>query len=159
MRNAAIAAALALGLTLVPGCQRQATMPIAQPTSGEEDPDAFGGQPAGAVGTLESEEESGGHFATMADMLRGRVAGLQVSENANGDISIQIRGRQSFYAGEEPLLVVNGVTAPMGSLSSRLRSMDPRDVESIQVLKDVASTSIYGMRGANGVILIKLKRR
>ena len=95
----------------------------------------------------------------MADMLRGRVAGLQVSENANGDISIQIRGRQSFYAGEEPLLVVNGVTAPMGSLSSRLRSMDPRDVESIQVLKDVASTSIYGMRGANGVILIKLKRR
>jgi TonB-dependent SusC/RagA subfamily outer membrane receptor len=95
----------------------------------------------------------------MVDMLRGRVPGLDISENANGDISVRIRGDQSILFNEQPLLVVDGVAVPTYSFSSTLRAMDPRDVRSIQVLKDAGSTSFYGSRGAHGVILIRLKRR
>ncbi len=110
------------------------------------------------MASLESEEESGGHFATMVDMLRGRVAGLQIGESPSGEITIRIRGDQSLYFNKEPLLVVDGVPVPPYSFSSTLRSMNPRDVRSIRVLKDVGSTAAYGSRGAHGVILISLKR-
>jgi len=162
MRNYAIVAGLAFGLGLIPGCQRTAEMPRAEPTQGQEETDQYGielgDRATGAVGGVESEEESGGHFATMADMLRGRVPGLQLSENANGEISVRIRGDQSILFNQEPLLVVNGIPTPPYSFSSTLRSMDPRSVRSIRVLKDAGSTSSYGSRGAHGVILITLKR-
>ena len=108
---------------------------------------------------LESAEESGGSFATMVDMLRGRVPGLEIGEGVNGNISIRIRGDQSINYNASPLLVVDGVPIPAYSFSSTLRSMSPQDVRSIQVLKDAGSTSSYGSRGAHGVILISLKRR
>ena len=95
----------------------------------------------------------------MVDMLRGRVAGLQVVELANGDVSLRIRGlATSFVANQEPLLVVDGMPVPTYAISSTLRSIHPREVTSIQVLKDVASTSAYGIRGVNGVIVIRLKK-
>lgn len=163
MKTAIKIAALVLGFALIQSCSGKATMPSAKPTPQEETPRGYGEQPddevAGAVVSLESEEESGGHFPTMVDMLRGRVAGLQISENVNGDISIRIRGDQSVYFNAEPLLVVDGVSVPPYSFSSTLRAMDPRDVRSIRVLKDAGSTSSYGTRGAHGVILISLKRR
>jgi TonB-dependent SusC/RagA subfamily outer membrane receptor len=95
----------------------------------------------------------------MVDMLRGRVAGLQVWEDGNGEITVRIRGDQSVLFNQSPLLVVDGVSVPSYSFSSTLRSMNPRDVRSIRVLKDAGSTSMYGSRGAHGVILISLKRR
>lgn len=160
MRTAVKGAALALGFALIQACAGKATMPGAQPTpqdrAGREQPAE---QVAGAAGTLESEEESGGHFATMVDMLRGRVPGLQIAESPSGGISIRIRGDQSIYFNGPPLLVVDGVSVPAYSFSSTLRAMDPQDVRSIRVLKDVGSTSSYGTRGAHGVILISLKRR
>lgn len=162
MKNVVIGAALALGFALIPACGGMATTPNAQPTPQDQADRGYGEQPdehvAGAVASLESEEESGGHFATMVDMLRGRVAGLQIDEGPSGDITIRIRGDSSIYANEEPLLVVDGVPVPRFSFSSTLRAMDPRDVRSIRVLKDVGSTAIYGSRGAHGVILISLKR-
>jgi TonB-dependent starch-binding outer membrane protein SusC len=90
------------------------------------------------------------------DLVVGKVAGLTVSSTAaanpnaseDGAQSIQIRGATSLFAGNEPLIVINGI--PGGSLSS----LAPQDIESITVLKDGASASIYGTRGANGVILI-----
>ncbi len=151
MRASFKGATLALGFALIQACAGKATTPGAQPTPQE--------QVAGAAGTLESEEESGGHFATMVDMLRGRVPGLQIAESPSGEISVRIRGDQSIYFNGEPLLVVDGVSVPAYSFSSTLRAMDPRDVRSIRVLKDVGSTSSYGIRGAHGVILISLKRR
>jgi TonB-dependent SusC/RagA subfamily outer membrane receptor len=126
----------------------------------EESGSRFGETAGGAVAVVESEEEGGGRFTSMADMLRGRVAGLQVIEGANGDISLRIRGlSKSFMGNEEPLLVVDGVPMPTFNMSNTLRTIDPSDVASIHVLKDVASTSAYGIRGANGVIVIRLKRR
>jgi TonB-dependent SusC/RagA subfamily outer membrane receptor len=95
---------------------------------------------------------------TMVEMLRGRVSGLQVSEAPNGDISLRIRGTSSFMADEQPLLVIDGVPVPTYAITSTLRTLDPQDVRTIQVLKDTGSTSAYGVRGANGVILITLRR-
>ena len=163
MKNAIKCAALGFGFALIQACSGTATTPPAQPTPPDR---AIGGfeevpdeQVTGAVESLEPEEESGNTFATMVDMLRGRVTGLQVTESAGGDISIKIRGDQSILAYEEPLLVVDGVPVPAYAFSNTLRAMDPRDVQSIQVLKDAGSTSSYGSRGAHGVILIRLKRR
>lgn len=170
MKNVVTAAALALALLLLPACAAQAPAPDAAPSPGDdvegerapdEDPsNPLGATAGGAVAVLESEEESGGHFEDMADMLRGRVAGLQVIQRPNGEISLRIRGlRKSFVGNEEPLLVVDGLPMPTYSISNTLRTIDPSDVASIHVLKDVGSTSAYGVRGANGVIVIRLKRR
>ena len=68
---------------------------------------------------------------------------------------VRIRGSQSFYG--DPLYEIDGVTitpGPNGSLSG----INPSDIESIKVLKSAAETSMYGSRGANGVIIIKTKR-
>ena len=163
MRKVVVVAALALGLALMPACGGGVPASPDQPTPAQNEPDPSGARPdetrAGAVASLGSEEEDGGHFTDMVDMLRGRVAGLQVFQLPNGDISLRIRGlRTSFMANEEPLLVVDGVPVPTYSMSSALRTMSPSDVRSIQVLKDVGSTAAYGTRGVNGVILIRLKR-
>jgi len=92
---------------------------------------------------------------TMA--LIGNVAGLQVTEIANGGLSIRIHGPCSFLASCEPLYILDGTPiqpGPTGSFSW----LNPHDVESIEVLKDPAQTALYGVRGGNGVIIIKTKQ-
>ena len=89
-------------------------------------------------------------------MLTGKVAGLNVttsqSSNPNSGSDYQIRGATSLSAGNGPLVVIDGV--PGGEI----RSLSPQDIESMTVLKDAASASIYGTSGANGVILITTKK-
>ena len=89
-------------------------------------------------------------------MLTGKVAGLNVvtsqSANPNSSSDYQIRGATSLQAGNGPLVVIDGV--PGGEL----RSLAPQDIESMTVLKDAASASIYGTSGANGVILVTTKK-
>ena len=164
MRNIAVGGFLVVGLLVTSGCGGGGPAELGAPGPEEEEvPGAYGLDPEegpGAVVALGSEEESGGAFATMVEMLRGRVAGLQVLERGDGTIVLRIRGMaHSILAGEDPLLVVDGVPVPTYSMSSALRTMNPADVASIHVLKDTGSTSAYGMRGANGVILIRLKRQ
>lgn len=89
-------------------------------------------------------------------MLSGKVAGVVVSRAADGSIAVRIRGATSGYNGE-PLYVVDGVAVQPGP-SGALAGINPRDVDSIKVLKGPAETAMYGSRGANGVILIKTKR-
>ena len=90
------------------------------------------------------------------EMLTGKVAGLNVSTtaaaNPNGSADLQVRGATSLSAGNGPLIVIDGV--PGGDI----RTIAPQDIESMSVLKDAASASIYGTRGANGVILITTKK-
>jgi len=84
--------------------------------------------------------------------LIGRVAGVNISNissEAGAEPTIRVRGMSSISAGGSPLIVVDGVPIQDG-----LSFIDPQDVESIEILKDAASTAIYGSRGANGVILI-----
>jgi TonB-dependent SusC/RagA subfamily outer membrane receptor len=77
-------------------------------------------------------------------------------ELTGGRLSVRIRGTDSLLAGKEPLWVVDGLALQSGGV--QLATLNPRDVESITVLKNPDQTAIYGSRGANGVILIKTKR-
>lgn len=86
-------------------------------------------------------------YTSIAEYLRGRVAGVVV--NPNG--TIQIRGINSINSPTEALIIVDG--APFNDINS----LNPNDVQSVEVLKD-ASAAIYGSRGANGVVLITTKK-
>jgi len=90
------------------------------------------------------------------EVLAGRFPGVMVMRTAGG-VSVRIRGAESFYGSTEPLYVIDGIPiqpGPGGSLSG----INPYDIESIQVLKNPVETAMYGLRGANGVIVIKTKR-
>lgn len=106
-------------------------------------------------------------FASVDKILQGKVPGLQ-SSSGNGqpgaNQDVRIRGIGSFTASSSPLYVVDGVQIVSGDFSSAvtttnvLSTLNPNDIEDVTVLKDAAATSIYGSRGANGVILITTKR-
>lgn len=90
-------------------------------------------------------------------LLAGRVAGVWVTKAPGGGIAVRIRGASTINADTEPLYIVDGVPfrpGPGGALSG----IQVHEIESIEVLKDAASTAMYGTRGANGVIVITLKR-
>lgn len=92
---------------------------------------------------------------TLSDALAGQLAGVQtqVSSGLPGeDLQITVRGVSSINSSSAPLIVVDGV------ISESMSDVNPSDVESIQVLKDAAATSIYGARGSAGVILIETKK-
>lgn len=89
-------------------------------------------------------------------MLQGRAAGVDVVHSGNrpGDgMTVRVRGRRSFNAGNDPLYVVDGIP-----ISGGFNEINPDDIESMEVLKDASATAIYGSRGANGVIIITTKR-
>jgi iron complex outermembrane receptor protein len=93
---------------------------------------------------------------SLEQMLAGRVSGVIVTSAPLGGITVRMIGPTSFSLTQEPLFVVDGVpveTAPGG----RLSWLNPEDIASIEVLKYESSTALYGVRGANGVILIKTK--
>lgn len=94
-------------------------------------------------------------MVSAAEALQGKAAGVQVtspSGKPGGDIAVRVRGATSVLAGNEPLYVVDGVP------TTDIRGLNPADIESMSVLKDAASASIYGARAANGVVLITTKR-
>ncbi len=101
--------------------------------------------------------------------IQGKVSGVQVTQlsaQPGGALSLRIRGGNSIMAGNEPLYVIDGVLIEsqidiswIGSPSQNgLSSINPGDIESMEILKDASATSIYGARGANGVVLITTKR-
>ncbi|WP_298878978.1 SusC/RagA family TonB-linked outer membrane protein [uncultured Polaribacter sp.] len=97
--------------------------------------------------------------ARVEDALKGRVAGLRIqvtSSEAGGDPKITLRGPGSVTGSSSPLIVVDGVV--LGTDSDILASIDNNNIKSISVLKDASSVAIYGSRGANGVILVTLKK-
>lgn len=120
-----------------------------------------GGAPAPKTGaptpdaTVTSQDIHPAPDQPIEKVLQGRVSGVDVTQGPDG-IIVRIRG-QSDVAGGEPLYVVDGQViepGPNGSLSG----INPYDIESIKVLKDAASLTMYGSRGANGVIVVKTKR-
>ena len=105
---------------------------------------------------IESKDFVKGSMNNAMELLSGKVAGLNVTNvqaaNPNSSSSLQVRGATSIKAGNEPLVIIDGV--PGGSI----RNIAPQDIESMTVLKDAASAAIYGTRGANGVILVTTKK-
>ena len=112
------------------------------------------GDITGAVGSVTSDETSAFPYTRVEEMLASRVPGVDVRRAADGSYSIRIRGVNSYYAEQDPLIVVDGLPAMSVDV---LGTISPSEVERIDVLKDAGSTGIYGSRGANGVILITTK--
>lgn len=109
----------------------------------------------GSAAVVDAKEIGKVQVTNAADALKGKAAGVQIN-NATGQPgsapSIRIRGFNSINAGNDPLIVVDG-SPYAGSLSDIATS----DIESMNVLKDAASTALYGARGGNGVVLITTK--
>lgn len=99
----------------------------------------------------ESERSSANN---LSDLLQGKTAGVQVSSRPGG-VRIQIRGINSFNSDQTPLYVIDGT--PVRPSSDGTLSISPHEIESITVHKDAGATSIYGSRGANGVVVIETK--
>jgi len=97
------------------------------------------------------------HHEPIASLIQRSSPGVLVSTGPNGSLIVRIRGSGSFYGSEEPLYVIDGVPLPVGS-GGRLAGINPEDIESIKVLKDPPETALYGVRGANGVVLITTRR-
>ena len=91
------------------------------------------------------------------EALSGRFPGVDVTRAADGSIAVRIRGGSSLMGSNEPLYVIDGVEITPGP-NGALSGINPYDIESIEVLKDATSTAMYGSRGSNGVIIIKMKR-
>ena len=126
----------------------------------------------GSVATIKSEDLKKVQVTTFDQALQGRAAGVQVTQlsgKPGAETSIRIRGTSSINAGNEPLYVVDGMLissdgadistgVTRGPRIGALASINPNDIESIEILKDASATAIYGSRGANGVVLITTKR-
>ena len=89
--------------------------------------------------------------------LQGKVPGLEVTRTSDGWVAIRIHGPSSFFGSGEPLYVLDGIPITPGP-NGRIQGLNPYDIESIQVLKDPSETALYGVRGGNGVIVIKTKQ-
>lgn len=112
---------------------------------------------AGAVTSIKAEDVVKFPASNISEMLRGLSAGVQVTttSGAPGSSSnIQIRGVRSLNAGNSPLYVIDGTP----SNATEFNSINPNDVESIEILKDAAAQAIYGARAANGVVMVTTKR-
>jgi len=108
-----------------------------------------------AVSSVKGEALKDMPSTNAAEAIQGRLAGVQVSlsEGSPGaDVDIVIRGGNSITQSNAPLYIVDGV-----QMDNALTILSPKEIESIEVLKDASSTSIFGSRGANGVVLITTK--
>jgi TonB-linked SusC/RagA family outer membrane protein len=109
----------------------------------------------GSVSQFKAEELTRRQVSTASNLLQGIAPGVSVWQSSGkpgaDGANIRIRGIGSIFSGAAPLILVDGVVSSMDLV-------DPNAIESLTVLKDAASTSIYGSRGSNGVILIKTKR-
>jgi len=130
----------------------------------------------GALTSVKVKDNVANQSGTIDQLLQGRAAGVQVTQNAGAPgsgISVKIRGTNSLRGNNEPLYVVDGVIISSAGedviaaggvgnsgqeTQNGLNGINPRDIESMQVLKDASATAIYGSRGANGVVLITTKK-
>jgi TonB-dependent starch-binding outer membrane protein SusC len=111
-------------------------------------------QSTGATTDVAIDRNSGG-AVSVDELLRGRVAGLQITPLPEGGYSYRIRGAEGS---SEPLFLVDGIEIHPSQLHTALSGLTREDIRKVEVLKDLASTAMYGMRGAGGVVLISTRR-
>lgn len=135
----------------------------------------------GSMTSLNTEDFNKGMVLNPQQLMQGRAAGVNITSGSGrpgGAMSIRIRGGTSISAGNDPLYVVDGVPLQLSSAGRQsdiggsggqlmifnnepvnpLNSINPADIQSIEILKDASATAIYGSRGANGVIIITTKK-
>ena len=127
---------------------------------------------SGAVSSVRAEQVADIPTATIDNVLQGRLAGVQVTQNSGvpgAAISVRVRGSSSISGGNSPLYVIDGMPLTQGNFSGingtfggqgidALADLSPNEIESIEVLKDASAAAIYGSRASNGVVLITTKR-
>jgi len=139
--------ALVAGLLL--GCgQAQRT------AEGDIEPAVEPSPPGEQVVTAEDIERTPGR--SIEEILMTKFPGVYVTRTSDGSIAVRIRGTTSIHGSNAPLYVIDGVPIKPGPGGS-LQGINPYDIESIEVLTDPVSMTTYGMRGANGIIVIKTK--
>ena len=114
-----------------------------------------GGEPTNAVVTAEEIRQNPSQ--SLAQVIQSKCASCTVYVTPDGRTSIRIRGRGTIMGSTEPLYVIDGVPIEPGP-GGALHGINPHDIETIQILTDPASISMYGSRGANGVIVITTKQ-
>lgn len=126
----------------------------------------------GSVSSIGSNEIKSQPINSFNQALQGKVSGVQITQASNspgGGVTIRVRGGNSISASNDPLYVVdgfpvsvptaaNGASGSGASYANPLSTINPNDIESIEVLKDASATAIYGSRGANGVVLVTTRR-
>ena len=116
----------------------------------------------GAVSTINADDIVASPVANISNALVGNAPGLSAlqagGEPGKNQSTIYIRGQSTFNGSTTPLIVIDGIEQPAEQGMTQLNSMDANEIASISILKDAASTSVYGIRAANGVIIITTKR-
>src|SRR5688572_6653846 len=125
----------------------------------------------GSVSSIKADAFKDMPLTSVDQALQARAPGVNVTQTSSapgGGLSVRIRGANSLISGSEPLYVIDGLpiypdnnsfgTSGNRQAGNALSSLNPNDIASIEVLKDASATSIYGSRGANGVVLITTKR-
>ena len=112
---------------------------------------------AGAVEKVTEERMNKGLITSSLDALSGQAAGVQVTSGGNQEAmvsAVRVRGTTSLTGGNDPLVIIDGVTSDLATLST----IYPADIESFTILKDASETAQYGSRGAAGVIEVATKK-
>jgi TonB-dependent outer membrane receptor, SusC/RagA subfamily, signature region len=137
-----------LGLLLLAACARSSD-PNVEPAPAPAPRDA-------AITAEQIQQSPSGD--PIEKLLMNRSPGVWVGRGADGGIAVRIRGGSSLYGNNEPLYILDGSPFVPGANGS-LTGINPYDIESIRVVKDPAELTMYGVRGANGVIIIKTKQK
>jgi len=120
---------------------------------------------SGSIANVDVQEIEDVPVQNTEGLLQGRAAGVRVSStsgNPGNGFEVNVRGEGSINAGDDPLYIVDGVQISFSGGSelndrSPMNAINPRDIESIEVLKDASAAAIYGAQAANGVVLITTK--
>jgi TonB-dependent SusC/RagA subfamily outer membrane receptor len=151
--------AIVIAAVAVLGCGPSTPPPAPEPL-----PEAEGGtgrsmqgEGTGAVGVVDGADLQGRPAVHFEDLIEGQVAGVQVVRHAGGGVSFRIRGLGSINGDNEPLYVVDGMLVHVAP-GRGLDWLSPGDIKRIEILKDASTTSMYGVRGANGVVVITTRR-
>jgi TonB-dependent SusC/RagA subfamily outer membrane receptor len=152
-------ASLVLGLAFVSivGCSSRQSGIRPNVVATDNASDGYGEQPKGAGASSMTFDEAKLKVSRIEELLEGRFPGVFVQRTSDGGYSVSIRGSSSFMGGEGPLWVIDGVPVEVAS-GRGLGWINPADVVRIDVLKNPNETGVYGVRGANGVIVVTTKR-
>lgn len=158
---------LVLTTILAPACaSSNSGHSAASPTPSNSDSVSIGyGRQAkrdvtGAIASVSGDDIANQRVARVEELLRGRVAGVEVVPLPNGDFTLRIRNASAAGGNAAPLIIIDGMPLPRGGgIGSALSGISPSDIARIEVLKDAGSAAAYGSEGVNGVVLITTKRR
>ena len=147
MRSPYALAALAVATQILAACAK---------------PSAVAGTGAGTPApksstTIDSTAIADAGDRSLVEIIADRIPGVRLVRGADGSLGLHIRGEGSFLNSGQPLFVIDGLQVEPGQ-QFNLSAINPHDIASIEVVKDPSALSFYGVRGANGVVIIRTKR-